>query len=75
MVSRAHCGGWDTKQRAPILGLEEQRKVLVKVTPKMIRGDISSEVREEGLFKPRNRRPAALLAVRPLYPDQFYFSP
>lgn len=64
MVSRAHCGGWDIKRRALISSLEEQAKVLEKVTPKLIHGDISRKVREEGLFKPRNRRHPALLAVR-----------
>lgn len=64
MVSKAHCGGWDIKQGALTPSLEEQGKVLEKVTPKLIRGDISRKVREEGLFKPRNRRHLALLAVR-----------
>lgn len=50
MVSKAHCGGWDTKRKALAPSLEEPGKVLEKVTPKLIRGDISRKVREEGPF-------------------------
>ena len=52
------------KEEGTVPGLEEQEKVLEKVTPKLICGDISRGVREEGHCKPRSRRNPALIAVR-----------